>query len=48
MQVFLAFIRSPRAEQALLGQGDQVVDIQVKTVRHSITRSESIDTCHPG
>jgi len=37
MQVFLAFIRSPPAEQALLGQGDQVVDIQKITVRHSIS-----------
>jgi len=30
MQVFLAFIGSPPAEQALLGQSDQVVDVQVK------------------
>ncbi len=36
MQVFLAFIKSPPAEQSLLGQGDQVIGIQVKTVGHII------------
>ncbi len=36
MQVFLAFIRGPPAEQALLGQGDQVAAIQVESVGYPI------------
>ena len=42
VQVFLAFIRSPGAKQALLSSGDQIVDIQVKTVRHSISGRQQI------